>query len=254
MLSDPPQVATLLPTTPGKEPVRNKVRIRFRKDGDLRLVSHHDLMVCFERMLRRADLPFHSTQGFHPKPRLVFALSLALGIVGCEEVVELELSAPLPPEEIHARLTRQAPPGLTFLSVRRIDPRARGHVAGVTYRLALPPGRGTGLPERMAQLLSVPECWIERTRPQARKLDIRPYLRDLRLVPGAVEMDLGVTPQGTARPGEILALLGLSDLLDQGAILERTRLEITDETLSPGGLDRSPQKGPDADMRASEAR
>ena len=51
-----------------------KVRIRFRKGGDLRLVSHHDLMRVFERMLRRADLPFHSTSGFNPKPRLVFAL------------------------------------------------------------------------------------------------------------------------------------------------------------------------------------
>ena len=71
--------------------VRDKVRIRFRKGGELRLVGHHDLMRCFERMLRRAQLPFHSTEGFNPKPRLIFALSLGLGIVGSEEVVELEL-------------------------------------------------------------------------------------------------------------------------------------------------------------------
>ena len=31
-----------------------KVRLRFAKCGDLRLVSHHDLMRCLERMLRRA--------------------------------------------------------------------------------------------------------------------------------------------------------------------------------------------------------
>jgi len=70
---------------------RHKVRIRFRKAGDLRMVSHHDLMRCFARMLRRAALPFRSSEGFHPKPRLSFPLSLALGIVGCEEVVDLEL-------------------------------------------------------------------------------------------------------------------------------------------------------------------
>ena len=69
----------------------SKIRLRFRKDGDLRLISHHDLLRTFERMLRRAAIPFHSTQGFNPKPRLVFALSLALGIIGHEEVVELEL-------------------------------------------------------------------------------------------------------------------------------------------------------------------
>src|ERR1700756_418971 len=56
--------------------VKDKVRIRFRKDGDLRFVSHHDLMRSFERMLRRAGLPFRSTSGFNPKPRLIFALSL----------------------------------------------------------------------------------------------------------------------------------------------------------------------------------
>ena len=51
---------------------RCKYRVRFAKTGELRLVSHHDLMHCFERMLRRAELPFHSSEGFNPKPRMVF--------------------------------------------------------------------------------------------------------------------------------------------------------------------------------------
>jgi radical SAM-linked protein len=84
--------------------VRHKVRIRFQKAGDLRWVSHHDLMRCFERMLRRAALPFASTEGFNPHPRLVFALSLALGVVGREEVAELELTEELPPDEVRQRL------------------------------------------------------------------------------------------------------------------------------------------------------
>ena len=60
----------------------SKVRLRFAKGGSLRWLSHHDLMRAFERMLRRAALPFRRTQGFHPHPRLVFALSLPLGVVG----------------------------------------------------------------------------------------------------------------------------------------------------------------------------
>jgi len=55
----------------------DKFRFRFSKSGTLRLVSHHDLMRCCERMLRRAAVPFKSTAGFHPTPRLVFALSLS---------------------------------------------------------------------------------------------------------------------------------------------------------------------------------
>src|ERR1700724_1844693 len=99
--------------------VRDKVRIRFRKTGDLRLISHHDLMRCFERMLRRAALPFHSTAGFNPKPRLVFAMPLALGISGTREIAELELDQELPAGEIQQRLTEQAPAGLEILAVER---------------------------------------------------------------------------------------------------------------------------------------
>src|SRR5215471_9768414 len=112
MVSETPQLTNSPPLPVEKEPVRTKVRIRFRKGGDLRLVSHHDLMTCFERMLRRAGLPFHSTQGFHPKPRLIFPLSLALGVIGADEVAELELDAEVSPDEIHARLAQQAPSGL----------------------------------------------------------------------------------------------------------------------------------------------
>ena len=112
--------------------VRDKVRIRFRKGGELRLVSHHDLMRCFERMLRRSGLPFHSSEGFNPKPRLVFALSLGLGIVGCEEVVELELDEKLPLDEIQARLAAQGPAGLEILRVQRIDAKAGAQVRIVT--------------------------------------------------------------------------------------------------------------------------
>src|SRR5262245_34024195 len=119
MLFDPPSAATLnhdqgaaAAGAAADSHAVGKYRIRFRKAGDLRLVSHHDLMHVFERMLRRADLPCVSTQGFHPHPRITFALSLALGIVGCAEVVELELAGPLSAEEVHKRLARHAPPGL----------------------------------------------------------------------------------------------------------------------------------------------
>lgn len=212
---------------------RDKVRIRFRKAGDLRLVSHHDLLRCFERMLRRAALPYHSTEGYNPKPRLVLALPLPLGIVGHEEVVELELDEELPPEEVGQRLAREAPPGLEILSAQRIEWKRTAHVRQVTYRVSVPVEGFAGLGERVAALLAKTECWIERTRPEVRRLDLRPYVADVRSVPGALEMDLLVTPNGSARPDEVLDQLGLRDLLDAGAVIERTRMRLEDETREP---------------------
>src|SRR4051812_3932474 len=119
-------------------PLRDRLRFRFRKDGPLRWLSHHDLMRTVERMLRRAQLPLSCTEGFNPHPRMAFALSLPLGVVGCEEVLELELSELLPLEEIHERLTRQCPPGLTLLSVQRAPSRRPAQVRRLSYRLRVP--------------------------------------------------------------------------------------------------------------------
>ena len=105
----------------------DKFRFRFSKSGTLRLVSHHDLMRCAERMLRRAAVPFKSTAGFHPTPRLVFALSLPLGVVGCDEVVELELTEPRDGDELLATLNAQAPTGMVFTRVAPMTMTMSGH-------------------------------------------------------------------------------------------------------------------------------
>ncbi len=255
------------PATPEPKRAADKVRIRFRKSGTLRLLSHHDLMRTFERLLRRSELPFHRSQGFHPKPRLIFALSLPLGVVGCEEVVELELGQVLPPEEIHVRLARQTPPGLDILSVRRINPKVNAQVCRLSYAVQVPAERLPNLPRRIDEVLTAPECWIDRNRPQSgkpgRRLDVRPFLADLRIMQNSecgmqherqdsssfciphsdfciLQMVLHLTPSGTARPEEVLGLLGLEDLLDAGAVLERTRLELHDELPSAsedGGIE-----------------
>jgi radical SAM-linked protein len=212
--------------------VRTKVRIRFRKTGDLRWISHHDLMRCFERMLRRAALPFRCTEGFNPKPRLVFASPLPVGVAGCRETADLELDAEVSPEVIHELLARVAPAGLEILDVQRCRDHKTAHARLARYRVLLPPDRCHGLQERMTAVLDQPTCWVERRRPQWRKLDLRPYLEALRLQGGALEMDVAVTPGGTARPEEILEVLGLGDLLEKGAVVERTSVELQDELAS----------------------
>ena len=235
MVPQPLPVAASGPAGSDREPSYIKVRIRFRKAGALRLLSHHDLLRCFERMLRRAELRYRTTAGFNPKPRLVFASALPLGVVGCEEVVELELDEERTPEDIQARLTRQAPAGLEFLAVKPIAPRTTAHVAWVTYAVALPSDSPPSLLAAIAALLASANGWVERTRPEKRRIDVRPYLRTVRLLDQRLEMDLTVTPQGTARPDEVLELLGLRSLLDAGAVLERTRLVLEDEVEPAGG-------------------
>jgi radical SAM-linked protein len=217
-------------------PTRDKVRLRFRKSADLRLLSHHDLMRTFERMLRRAALPFRRTQGFHPHPRIVFALSLPLGVVGCAEIVELELDDVLPLDDINQRLTGQCPPGLAVLSIERISSRTTAQVRRLCYRIQVPTERVALLRDRIAAALAAHECVVERKREPIRRVDLKPWLSDLRLVAREaethLEMVLWLLPSGTARPDEVLQLLELDDLVDEGFVVERAWLELHDEATS----------------------
>ncbi len=213
-------------------PPRWKFRVRFAKAGDLRLVSHHDLMHVFERMFRRADLTLSTSQGFNPRPKMAFALSLALGVAGVNEVLEIEVALPLSADEVQDRLTRQCPPGLEIHSVRAIDIKTSARVRRAMYALSLPEPID-GLSESCAALMARNECWAERKRPQPRRINVRPFVDELHPHRDRLTMALWITPYGAARPEEILAELGLSALLEAGAVIERTDLELCDE-LPPG--------------------
>ncbi len=243
MQSEPIESASTAPSAAALPPPRSKYRVRFSKTGDLRLVSHHDLMHCLERMFRRADLPVPTTQGFNPRPRLWFAQSLALGVIGRNEVLELELNEPLPPDELQRRLVAHCPPGLAILTIRSIDLRVTAHVRRAHFRLFLTQPV-PDLPERCAQFLAQDHYWIERSRPQRRRLDIRPFVRTLVARDNVLEMALWVTPYGAVRPDEIVQALGLPGIVESGAVLERTDLELADEAGDdeplPAGLPMQP--------------
>jgi radical SAM-linked protein len=207
----------------------SKVRIRFRKIGDLRLISHHDLLRFFERAIRRAQLPIRWTQGFNPHPRLVFALPLSLGITGAQEVLELELEGEITSQGVLERLSAQTLPGIEIISAQSVEPAAKAHACLVGYRMQVPPERRAGLQERIQRLLDTDHHWVERTRPKPRRFDLKPYLESLHFDSAALDMILKVTPTGGVRPEEVLQALGLGDLWPEGAILDRHLLELQDE-------------------------
>jgi radical SAM-linked protein len=215
--------------------MRTRARFRFQKGGDLRFLGHHDLLNCFERMLRRAELPVAASQGFNPKPRLTFALSLPLGIVGRNEVLEIDFSGEITAEDILDRLVRQSPAGLEIHSARLVANRAHAQVRRAFYRVLMDESRHALLAERVGALLASEVAWVRRSRPQPRRINIRPFIDQIRLDGGSLVLVFWVSPYGTARLGEVLELLGLGDLLDSGIIAERSNLEIIDEI--PAGED-----------------
>lgn len=219
----------------------DKIRLRFAKAGDLRLLSHLDLLRASERMLRRAELPFKSTQGFHPMARWVFALSLPLGVGGRNEVVELELLEPRDCEIVRETLNRHAPPGLVFHAAAAVPMKAVAMARRAVYTLALPADRVAAATDAAAAFMAQDKVWVDKLHPRPRKVNVRPYLRSMRVENATLIMDCWVTPTGTARGDDLLKLLGLADVHPYRAVLERAELEISDEV---GETDDGPPTGP----------
>jgi radical SAM-linked protein len=206
-----------------------KVRLRFAKYGDLRLVSHRDIMRCLERMLRRARIPMAHTQGFNPRPKITFALALGLGIESRSEVVDLELSEPLAISELLLRLTPAAPPGFDWIDAHPLPFDAPPpHPRTVEYSIPVLDERRHRAQSNLQSLLASASWPFTRRRPKGEStFDLRPQLIAAELTAeGLLRFRLNVSADGSARPEELLEALALRDLLDHGAVLTRTDVEL----------------------------
>jgi radical SAM-linked protein len=208
-----------------------KVRLRFAKRGDLRLVSHHDLMRCLERMLRRARIPVAQTQGYSARPKITFALALGLGIESLCEVVDLELTEPLDPLQLLDRLKAVAPPGFDWTDAHLLPQNARPPQPRVAeYSFPVDESRRPAARVALQSLLASKTWPLTRKRPKRESVfDLRPNLVGADFTgEGRLQFRLIVASDGSARPEEVLEALEIRDLLDRGTFLTRTNLELAE--------------------------
>jgi len=191
--------------------IAQKIQLLFSKTDATRFLSHHDMMRLFARACRRAEIPLRLTQGFDPRPRMVFATALELGVCSDAEVLEMELARWMAPERISSQLQRCLPSGIGLGKVRLLPPRRSGErPVEMTYRTA-PPGGPTAVgitPARVGELLRASELPFERQRrKRVQHLDLRPSILSLEIEDQQVVMRLQPTSSGAARPAEVLSLL-----------------------------------------------
>ncbi|MBQ9121008.1 MAG: DUF2344 domain-containing protein [Clostridia bacterium] len=92
-------------------------RIRYTKTGNLKYISHLDLLRTMQRILLRAELPLWYTEGFNPQPKLSFGLPLSVGCESLCEYIDIRLTEPLPCEEVATRIAAAFPREMRVVSV-----------------------------------------------------------------------------------------------------------------------------------------
>ena len=210
---------TAVPSARPSDHATQKIRFEFQKVGELRFLSHLELMRALSRALRRAGIPLAFTQGFNPQPRLSLAQALAVGIEGRRELGEVELAQRMEPEELLTAWNRQLPPELKILRSWEASlngPSLSAGVRGAVYHVQLAPNGwdpavliALGTTESCAAFLAQETIPVEVTKKgQTVALDARPFLQEFvgagdRGSPGW-QMRLRVSPTGSVKPAAVM--------------------------------------------------
>jgi radical SAM family uncharacterized protein/radical SAM-linked protein len=212
-----------------------RYRLWFEKTDSVALVSHLDLIREIPRVMRRGRVDLAYTRGFHPKPDMVFAPALALGIPSFAEAIDLKLNQVLSDEELATlaeRLSAVSPRGLVFTKAERLFPGdlpISTRVVGARYAVSVAHAAAGGEAAESWAAAHVERLWAAASAVVrreagglAKNVDVRAFLDSLRMAneeeratlartgfgPAAIVVaDIRVTPNGSARPLELRDVL-----------------------------------------------
>jgi len=195
------------PQPAGLEPQR--YRLTYAKLDEARWLGHLELVGSLYRSLRRSGLPLSFSAGFHPLPRVSFHGALAVGVESLAEIMDVELSAAVPEDELVAVLNRVLPPGVKILEACRLARRqAAPGREGAVYEVASRAPVFTA--QAAADFLAHEEFMVTRCRPgkEEQRLDLRRLVADLTVLDhGHLTLDLRRQDQGNLKVMEALAAI-----------------------------------------------
>ena len=123
-------------------PIR-KFRFIYEKSGDLRFLSHLEILRTFIRAIQRAGYRLEHSKGFNPHPKIVFSHALPVGVESRAEVVDfslLEVDGQIRLGDLFKNLKRELPRGLKPRSGWRIEgktPSSANALSAATYEISL---------------------------------------------------------------------------------------------------------------------
>ncbi len=136
---DNPAMAAAQPDVPV-----SRFRFIYEKMGDMRFLSHLELLRTFSRAIQRAGLRVEHTRGFNPHPKIVFSPPIPVGVESRLELVDipfLEIDGKFKILEVFRKIQGALPEGLRPWAAWRLDPgfiSAANSVATTTYEINLP--------------------------------------------------------------------------------------------------------------------
>ena len=93
------------------------VRIKFAKVGKMKFISHLDLSRTMKSAFKRAGISLKYSEGFNPRPKLVFALTVSVGSESVCEFLDVTLTKEISKEDFIKGWQSAMSPDLEILDV-----------------------------------------------------------------------------------------------------------------------------------------
>ncbi|PLX77715.1 MAG: B12-binding domain-containing radical SAM protein [Desulfuromonas sp.] len=163
-----------------------KVRLTMTKTGRPTSLSHLEFMTLIKRAIKRARLPVRFSAGYHPAPRISFGDALPLGVSSLAELVDLDLTLALAPEEVMTRLNSELPEGVTIRQAEswpRKGPAPADSICSATYRVPLAEDCDAELLATRIDMFLKADSVVVLRHKQKRSIevDLRPWVVDLKV-------------------------------------------------------------------------
>lgn len=108
-----------------------KYRFKFEKFGTIKFIGHLDVVIVFQRALKRADIPIAYSNGFNPHQLISFALPLSLGYTSIGEYGDFQLQTEETPEELKEKINNALPEGLIITELIKLKEGVKNTMASV---------------------------------------------------------------------------------------------------------------------------
>lgn len=194
-----------------------KMRVRYSKEEEACLLSHHEVQAALVRWLRRSNLPLAYSEGFNQRVKIETGIPTGVGMVSLQEYVDVILETDSPIASRSAALERTAPPGLRFLAAVDIPlsaPSLMGQPMILRYEYAWPHKADINteqLKAHIASFLALSTLSVERENSKSHApKDIRKYVLTAQIstrTPLRAHVGVFFDQSGTIRMNEVITYI-----------------------------------------------
>lgn len=216
------------PTPKGARDGIKRYRLKFTKLEKLQYLSHLELVRLFIRAFRRAGVDLVYSGGYHPMPKVSFALALPVGTESLAEILDIQVKDIQNTSQTIVRLNTELPSGIRVLSMQEVPTNAPPpRIKESYFHIKINGSFNKGNLDRFLRLNTYPV--IKKHRNGDRTVDIRSQVKKLDLLSKEkVELVLrhGIGPE--MKPaGIIKAVFDLTDNQMEGMRILKTKCILT---------------------------